>query len=427
MLPLNKETAGRADSRRPDWARAAAAGAFEVFESSPMPDPTDEDWRYVEIPIDLDDMAVPAVAGQPMPADAVYLPAITESSGRALMVDGYMTSIESSEAGASFGSLADALSDPALPEGALLAGIPADLDRFAAAHRAFVSDGVVLQVPKGRAIAAPYVVEFQAVTPGTVSFPHLSVIADEGSEVSVLVLVRSPDGAELTVVPQAEIRIGDNARVSVTMIQAWGDRTYAVTQQRVGVGRDGHITIAEAGLGGDNARVHLTVDLDGRGADARILGVYFGELGQTLDYRYFMNHRAPNTTSEMSLKGAVGDTAASVFTGMIRIEPEGQRTNAHQTNRNLVLSEGAQAHSVPNLEILANDVRCGHGSAVGPLDEEQRYYLMSRGLDRVRADRLQVLGFFEDVLSRFPDRSIEPALSSAVLDKYAAVVAREQG
>jgi len=123
----------------------------------------------------------------------------------------------------------------------------------------------------------------------------------------------------------------------------------------------------------------------------------------------------------MFLKGAVADEARSVFSGLIRIEKEGQKSNAHQTNRNLVLSDGAEAHSVPNLEILADDVRCGHGSAVGPLDEEQRYYLMSRGLDPERADRLQVKGFFEEALVRFPHRSLDLLLREIAMAKYAAV------
>jgi len=114
-----------------------------------------------------------------------------------------------------------------------------------------------------------------------------------------------------------------------------------------------------------------------------------------------------------------------VFTGLIRIEPEGQYSDAVQTNRNLVLSEGAEAHSVPNLEILANEVRCGHGSAVGPIDAEQRYYLMSRGLDRARADRLQVKGFFEDVLARFPHDELEPSLRAGLMDRYDGLESRE--
>jgi Fe-S cluster assembly protein SufD len=138
-----------------------------------------------------------------------------------------------------------------------------------------------------------------------------------------------------------------------------------------------------------------------------------------------MNHIGRNTRSDMFLKGAVEDEAVSVFTGMIRIEETGQKTEAFQTNRNLLLSDGATAQSVPNLEILANDVKCGHASSVGPLDDEQRYYLMSRGLDRRRADRLQVRGFFEEVLARIPQRSIVPTVRSWINGKY--VSAQEAG
>ncbi|NQV07272.1 SufD family Fe-S cluster assembly protein, partial [bacterium] len=175
--------------------------------------------------------------------------------------------------------------------------------------------------------------------------------------------------------------------------------------------------------GGRSARLHITFDLLGQGSDAQLLGLYFGDGDQVHDYRGFVNHAAVNTTSDMFLKGAVGDEAKSVFTGLIRIEPEGQKARAYQTNRNLVLSDGAEAHSVPNLEILANDVRCGHASTVGPLDEEQRYYLMSRGLDGRRADRLQVKGFFEEVLARYPVPTLEPPLRTAVMAKYDRLIA----
>jgi Fe-S cluster assembly protein SufD len=421
VLPLTRQTSERVTASLPDWARDRAAAGLELFAAMPMPDPKEEDWRYVEIPVDLDDLHLAEEPGSPLPPDGHFTPVFGEAAGRALNVDGSTVAIDSPDG--TLTSLAGTVPDGG--EADLLVGVPADLDRFAAAHRAFLSDGVVLRIPAGRAVERPYVVEFQATAAGTVAFPHLSVVSGDGSDASLVVLFRSADGTRVTVVPQLEMRMGDNARLAVTMVQAWGDATYAVAQQRIGVGRDSSVTLAEAGIGGSNARLHLTVDLEGRGADARILGVYFGDHDQTLDYRYFMNHRAPNTTSEMFLKGAVGDTAAGVFTGLIRIEPAGQKTNAHQTNRNLVLSEGAEAHSVPNLEILANDVRCGHGSAVGPLDEEQRYYLMSRGLDRIRADRLQVLGFFEDVLGRFPAAALERPLADSMLAKYEGIVERE--
>jgi Fe-S cluster assembly protein SufD len=421
VLPLTRQTSERVTAPLPDWARDRAAAGLELFAAMPMPDPTEEDWRYVEIPVDLDDLRLGEQPGDPLPADGRFAALVEGAAGRALSVDGSTVSIDSPD-----GALTSLVEAARLGgEADLLVGIPADLDRFAAAHRAFVSDGIVLRIPAGRAVDRPYVVEFQATGAGTAAFPHLSVVSEDGSDASLVVLFRSADGTRIAAIPQLEMALGDNARLAVTMVQDWGDATYAVTQQRIGVGRDSSVTLAEAGIGGSSARLHLTVDLEGRGADARILGVYFGDHDQTLDYRYFMNHRAPNTTSEMFLKGAVGDSAAAVFTGLIRIEPAGQKTNAHQTNRNLVLSDGAEAHSVPNLEILANDVRCGHGSAVGPLDEEQRYYLMSRGLDRIRADRLQVLGFFEDVLERFPASAVERPLVDAMLAKYEGIVERE--
>jgi Fe-S cluster assembly protein SufD len=207
----------------------------------------------------------------------------------------------------------------------------------------------------------------------------------------------------------------------VTVIQEWGDATQAFAHQTMTAARDASLSLAEVGLGGAGARLHLRLDLVEAGADAQVLGAYFGHRSQTLDYRYYMGHRAPHTTSQMYLKGAVGDAARSVFTGLIRIEPEGQGADAMQTNKNLVLSPGAEAHSVPNLEILANEVRCGHGSTVSPLDAEQRYYLMSRGLDEARSDRLQVKGFFEDVLARFPQAELEPPLRRALMARYAGL------
>jgi Fe-S cluster assembly protein SufD len=211
----------------------------------------------------------------------------------------------------------------------------------------------------------------------------------------------------------------------LTIVQDWNYRTRAFGRGVIRLGRDASLVIAEAGLGALLGRFHLDVDFVGNGSHARVLGAYFGEENQTLDYRYFMNHIGTNTRSDMFLKGAVEDSALSVFTGLIRIEETGQKTESFQTNRNLILSHGASAQSVPNLEILANDVKCGHGSSVGPLDEGQRYYLMSRGITPQRADRLQVHGFFEQVISELPDEAIASLVRDRINDKY--VTAQEEG
>ena len=141
------------------------------------------------------------------------------------------------------------------------------------------------------------------------------------------------------------------------------------------------------------------------------------------DYRVVVRHEGKNTSSDVFLKGAVEDEASSVFTGLLRIEEDATRTSAFETNRNLVLSESASAQSVPNLEILCNDVICGHGSTVGQLEEEHLYYLMSRGLPKDRAERVLVRGFFEEVIDRLPVPEVADPVRAVVHDKFATAQA----
>ena len=405
MLALDRSTHELLTADLPGPLRGAAAASLAAFESLPVPSSKDEDWRYVEVPGSLLDFEIPQGPGS-KPTPSTYEALFDQVAGRADIVDGHVVGVD----GSNIARLSEAdLSsyEPAAPA-----------DKFGAAAGAFGGSGVIVQAAPGEVVAHPVYVSVEAVTPRALSIPRVLVIGGEASAVEVVVEQRSPNGLEALVLPDVEVVAGTAARVSVTVVQTWGDRTTAIGWYRMKAGRDASVGLSEAGFGAGFSRLRLTVDLVGRGADARITGVYFGDTNQTLDYRYFMNHIGPKTTSEMFLKGAVAGEARSVFSGLIRIEPGGQGAKAHQTNRNLVLSDGAEAHSVPNLEILANDVRCGHGSAVGPLDEEQRYYLMSRGLPGPRADRLQVLGFFAESLHRFPQQELEPMLRAAAMAKY---------
>jgi Fe-S cluster assembly protein SufD len=189
------------------------------------------------------------------------------------------------------------------------------------------------------------------------------------------------------------------------------------------VGQDATLDAGVAALGGSYARTRLDCRLVGRGATGNLSSVYFGDGDQMLDLRTFQEHRAPDTTSNLLFKGAVADRSHSVYTGLIRITPEGRGSNAFQTNRNLKLSEHAWAESVPNLEIEHNDVRCSHASTVGPVDEEQRFYLESRGVPSQVAERLVVAGFFGEVL----DALAVPALVPAVRRRLDALLDRQVG
>jgi Fe-S cluster assembly protein SufD len=200
-------------------------------------------------------------------------------------------------------------------------------------------------------------------------------------------------------------------------VQEHGPRTWQVALQRAHVGRDAALHSSAVALGGDYARLRSESRLDGDGAESDLTAVYFGDHTQMLDFRTLQDHDAPNTRSDLLFKGAVEDEAHSVYSGLIRLRPAARKANARQTNRNLVLSEGAGAESIPNLEIEANDVQCSHASAVGPIDEDQLYYLESRGVPPADAERLIVLGFFDDVLERLPVPTLVRALRRTVVEK----------
>lgn len=388
MRPLTIETVeALGDGHRSADHRRSA---FETFAAAPMPSEKDEDWRYVDLELDLDALAVPEAPGTALPEDE-FVAAVSDPAGRATIVDGFVVRTDH-ETPARFGS-----GDP-IDDGL----IPPSIDKFAAAHHAFSSEGLVLDVPAGAAVDQPFLVDLQAVTEGSISFPAVTVSVGENAEAAVVLATRSPDDLTAAIIPHVALHVGPGSRLRFTTAQVLGNRTTSVTHQRARADRDAVLRLGEVGLGGRFSRLDLGVELAGNGSSTEVVGVYFGEYEQVLDYRMVITHVGRNTTSDVFLKGAVEDEARSVFTGLLRIERDAVRTNAFETNRNLVLSPGAKAHSVPNLEILCNDVMCGHGSSVGPLDEEHIYYLQTRGLSRGRAERVLVRGFFSEAIDRLP-------------------------
>jgi Fe-S cluster assembly protein SufD len=294
-------------------------------------------------------------------------------------------------------------------------------DAFTLLHDAFLAGGAYIRVPKGVTVEHPIVVLHWSEGDGLVSFPHTLVVAEDGAQVTVFDRYGSTDTGPGTtghvVDAVVELLLGDDAHVRYLSVQEHGPRTWQIALQRAHLGRDATLKSAVVALGGEYARLRSEARLDGKGAESDLTAVYFGDGNQMLDFRTLQDHVAPNTRSELLFKGAVEDHAKSVYTGLIRIREGAQKTNAHQTNRNLVLTEGAEAYSVPNLEIEADDVRCSHASAVGPIDDDQLYYLATRGVPPEEAERLVVLGFFDDVFDRLPVRSLVAPLRRSVIEK----------
>jgi Fe-S cluster assembly protein SufD len=383
------------------WMANRRAVALEAMPTLSMPSPSEEIWRYLDLDFD------PALDTAPSAPGSGVTDEIVESwhGNVVTIVDGF--------------TITDGVSTIA-EHSEEVETVSGD-DLFTTAFAAYSPGSAYIG---GDLLDKPVFVDVIATGEGS-TFPGVHVDVPRGGDATVLIRFGSASDAGSTVVPTVTASVGDNARLTLSLIQDWNYSTRAFGRCAVRLQRDAILAFSEVGLGAKLGRLHLDVDFIGDGSHAKIYGAYFGEEDQVLDYRYFMNHIGTNTRADMFLKGAVADRALSVFTGMIRIEETGQRTESFQTNRNLILSDGASAQSVPNLEILNNDVKCGHGSSVGPLDQDQRYYLMSRGLTPKSADRLQVRGFFEEVVEQIPDDHVAEWARRKINSKY--VTAQQEG
>lgn len=417
MTAFDSETLNKLTASAPDWRSSQMEAAYKVFESLSEPTGQEEDWRYVEFDASFSELEPVLEPGDPLDPGP-FLASVGQTSGHVLIVDGSV--IDATSESASVSRFGEFDSDPRL--GGL---VPVDHNKLTAAHRTFSTEGVIVDVPDNLEMDTPLAIEIQGATEGTASFPHVVVRVGENAEARILVVYRSAEGKRLLIVPEIELQVSDGGRLRYLSVQDVDHSATAVVHQRATVGRDGTSRIGEVGLGARLGRLDLGVHLVGDGSSSEVVGLYFGEGEQTLDYRMVINHEGKSTSSDVFLKGAVEDDAQSVFTGLLRIEKDARRTSTFETNRNLVLSENAKAHSVPNLEILCDDVVCGHASSVGPLEEDYLYYLQSRGLRREPAERMLIRGFFQEVVDRLPIEGVETPVADEVFRRF--VAAQEEG
>jgi Fe-S cluster assembly protein SufD len=408
----------------PAWLGERRRAAAERLDGLELPTPAEEAWRYSRIDqLDLDRYRPAEANGVETPsAAALGLGVVGERAGLVVCVNGRVVRSELDDALSAKGVVVGDLAQE--PEAAEWLGACSDQSRdpFVDIHDAFLVGGPFIRVPDGVVVERPVVVVHWSEGEGLASFPHTLVVAGNDAEVAVLERFASPGGAgqDHLAVPVVELVGGDAARVSYLGVQEHGPRLWQVALQRSRVGKDGTLRSSAVALGGSYARLRSETLLEGRGASSQMVAVYFANESQMLDFRTLQDHDAHHTTSDLLFKGAVEDEARSVYSGLVRLRKTAQRAEAAQTNRNLVLSEGAGAESIPNLEIEANDVRCSHASAVGPIDPEQLYYLESRGLPPEVAERLIVSGFFEDVIERLPLAGMAGRLRAAVATKFDA-------
>lgn len=298
-------------------------------------------------------------------------------------------------------------------------------DVFAAINRDAASQ-IRIVVAANQVVDEAITITHTVPADGALVCPRLVIEAGENSQVTVIErFVSAADGAAL-VLPVLQLTAGQAARVNYLALNELSHDAWSLGNQQAVGGRDSSTLLATVSLGGDYARVRTEARISGQGGSTRQVALYFAGGNQMHDFRTIQDHDAPHTHSDLLFKGAVQDHAASVYTGLIKIREHAGGTTAYQTNRNLTLSDGAWAESVPNLEILTNDVKCSHASTVGPIDEDQRFYLESRGVQPEIAERLVVLGFFDEVLSQLPAQDLATDLRARVAAKLNIGVSAEE-
>lgn len=420
----------------PDWLRQRRAAGFEAFSSTPLPSESEEVWRYSPIDeLSLDDFTpdVDGSADGGAPAAALEtLDSVRTALGHtAASVLAYGGRPDASTwTGNGNGNGSGPLSfGPAGEVGAsadMLGSVQQGGDALVRLNDAFMADPVFVDVAAGATIDAPVLVVHWC-EPGAAAFPRLCVRAGEGATVSVVEVFAGPDGATRSlVVPVTELSAAANASVSYVSLQVLPDSAWSIARLAACGGGDSSVRTFTVGLGAAYDRVRTDVTVDGRDARSEILSTYLGDGTQVHDIRTLQDHAAPKTTSELLCQGAVAGRSRSVYSGLIRVHRGAVRSDARQTNHNLVLDEGAHADSVPNLDILENDVKCSHASTVGPVDEDQRYYIESRGVEPEVAEGLIVQGFFDAIIDRGPVPEAAVLLEREVHARLDAALAGRQ-
>jgi len=378
------------------------ADALAAWERLPIPDTTEEHWRFT----DLRGFDPDAFGHVPVPG--------TGTGPKGTMVDldvaGFATvtadgiEIERAPEGVIF--------EPLLEEHERLYSLVGWDEKFAAHNAALWQHGLLVVVPKGVELEKPLYVRIEATGQ---TFWRLVVVAEEGACAPLSEEYASPS-ADTEAYPNAvtELFVEPAARLEYVSLQNLSRETWHFASHHARVERDAELDWVAGGFGSKRGKTRIQNDLNGRGATSRVTGAYFADGTQHLDYDTFQEHIAPDCESDFAFKGALRDEATAVWRGMIRVEKDAQKTNAYQECRNLMLSPTTHAVPIPGLEILANDVRCTHGATVGRVNREDLFYLMSRGLTRPEAERLIVRGFFQNVLDRIELEPVREAVTAAL-------------
>jgi Fe-S cluster assembly protein SufD len=406
----------------PEWLVRRRQKAWETYHRLPLPDRVAHLWRYTDPAKFL--LANPPAAPASTPVDlasARKLWAGEELAGVALWQGGTVAHVELDPKLAARGVLLMDLHRAAreyqrMVEAQLARAVRDDHGKFEALNAALWQAGLFLHVPRHVVLEKPV----HLIIAGDASVPFLAprilIGLEEGAHATVVTEFVSPREEAFAVNTVVEALAGQGANLRLVGVQRWGDQVTSHFTQRAVLARDAQLLMVWAGLGAEVSKADLGTLLEGRGSNVKLLGMSFGQRRQHFDQHTVHDHRASDTFSDLDFKIVLKDRARSAYTGLIRIEPHATNCEAYQENRNLLLSDGTRADTIPELEILNDEVRCTHGATIGPLDEDELFYLAARGIPRDEAIRMVVAGFVEPTLKAVP-ADLQERLRSYVFER----------
>jgi Fe-S cluster assembly protein SufD len=375
--------------REPAWLQELRQAAWKTYEALPFPK-REEEWKR----LDLRGLDFPSLGFLTNGAQKkIALPPVPESWAAK-----GVRHLPILEAALHEETLVRPLLEQALRD--------VQTHKFLCLNLALFTEGFFLRVPPGVTLEEPLHHRVSFGDAGTSLFYANLIVLEPGSQLTYWEELTSPANPEKTAALMTgwnHFHLGENAELKHRKLQHLGTHVSHFAHETFHQERSSRLHQLSMSMGGRIAKTLVRTRLDGPGAENQMLGVLFGNGQQQFDHWAFQDHAAPDTKSNLEYRGVLKGSARSSFIGLVTIEKQAQRSDAYQSNRNLLLSREARADAIPKLEILADDVKCGHGSATGPVDEEQMFYLMTRGIPRPAAERMIVEAFFEPVLSKIPE------------------------
>ena len=414
----------------PDWFSDQQGAAWQKFESIPRPTRKDQAWRFANVGL-LD--LTPFKYGETLTEEertAILKRSrvLDEVAGRMIfagdqLIERDVISDQLKKRGVIFQPLERAMVEHTELFRKHFMSQPATLGsaKFAALHQALVSSGTFLYVPRGVELESPIEIFHWLDGENASVFPHLLLVTDELAKVTVIEHFRSVnEHAPGFACGVNDLVAGPGAKVTYVCAQNWSDNVAALQINSTSVDHDASATSLNLHLGSRYSRFESLSRLIGEGGRSDLLAVAVAKHQQEFDARTLQDHVSPHTASDLLYKNALDDRARTIFGGLIRVERHAHFTDAYQKVRNLLLSDDAEANSMPGLEILADNVRCTHGATSGQIDEDELFYLRSRGIPTKSAQRLLVTGFLDEVIQRLNHPAIATHLHRLIEQKFAA-------